>query len=387
MVQQVPPTGLSNNRPFRNKIINGDFNIFQRSTSAVTAGNNTYTTADRWKTQISTDGAMTTEKESLSLADQATTGSASAWEIKCTSTDSSIASNQYALFLQSIEAQFVQDFLYGTSSAKTLTCSFWVKSSLTGTYGFFFIKGDTTAYYLPIEFTISSANTWEKKIIEISPTAGSTSLITSSGGVINNDNGIGFDVGICLAMGSDYQGTNNTWTSSAHYTTSNQVNFLSNTSNNFYITSFQLEIGDQATEFEVLPHDVQMNRCERYFESNYDYEQGYYPASDVNYTRMAGTYQMTVYVADNARGMVPFKTHKRANATCAFYRIDGLGDGSTAGRWDFYDGGQGNWQQLDGAQTVGEVSEYGIDINFIDTALEKQESFIVYGGWTASAEL
>ncbi len=113
MVQQVPPTGLSNNRPFRNKIINGDFNIFQRSTSAVTAGNNTYTTADRWKTQISTDGAMTTEKESLSLADQATTGSASAWEIKCTSTDSSIGAAQYALFLQSIEAQFLQDFLYG----------------------------------------------------------------------------------------------------------------------------------------------------------------------------------------------------------------------------------------------------------------------------------
>jgi len=266
MVQQVPPTGLSNNRPFRNKIINGDFNIFQRSTSAVTAGNNTYTTADRWKTQISTDGAMTTEKESLSLADQATTGSPSAWEIKCTSTDSSIASNQYALFLQSIEAQFVQDFLYGTSSAKTLTCSFWVKSSLTGTYGFFFIKGDTTAYYLPIEFTISSANTWEKKVIEISPTAGSTSLITGSGGVIDNDNGIGFDIGICLAMGSNFQGTNNTWTTSGHYTTSNQVNFLSNTSNNFYITSFQLEVGDQATEFEVLPHDVQFHRCQRYFQ-------------------------------------------------------------------------------------------------------------------------
>lgn len=255
---------VENNVPFRNKIINGDFKIFQRTTSATTAGNNTYTTADRWKTQISTDGAITTEQESLSLADQATTGSQKAWEIKCTSTDSSIASNQYALFLQSIEAQFVQDFLYGTSSAKTLTCSFWVKSSLTGTYGFFFIKGDTTEYYLPIEFTIDSANTWEKKIIEISPTAGSTSLITGSGGVINNDNGIGIDIGICLAMGSNYHGTNNTWTTSGHYTTSNQANFLSNTSNNFYVTSFQLEVGDQATDFEHLPFDVQLQRCMRY---------------------------------------------------------------------------------------------------------------------------
>ena len=257
---------VENNRPFRNKIINGDFNIFQRSTSAVTAGNNTYTTVDRWKTQISTDGAMTTEQESLSLADQATTGSQKAWEIKCTSTDGSIAANQYALFLQSIEGQYLQDFLYGTSSAKTLTCSFWVKSSLTGTYGFFAIKGDTTAYYLPIEFTISSANTWEKKVIEISPTAGSTSLITASGGVIDNDNGIGFDVGICLAMGSNYQGTNNTWTTSGHYTTSNQANFLSSTNNNFYVTSFQLEVGDAATDFEHLPHDVQLQRCQRYYQ-------------------------------------------------------------------------------------------------------------------------
>ena len=342
MVQQVPPTGLSNNRPFRNKIINGDFNIFQRSTSAVTAGNNTYTTADRWKTQISTDGAMTTEKESLSLTDQATTGSASAWEIKCTSTDSSIASNQYALFLQSIEAQFVQDLLYGTSSAKTLTCSFWVKSSLTGTYGFFFIKGDTTAYYLPIEFTISSANTWEKKIIEISPTAGSTSLITGSGGVINNDNGIGLDIGICLAMGSDFHGTNNTWTTSGHYTTSNQVNFLSNTSNNFYITSFQLEVGDDATEFEVLPHDIQLERCRRYCQQHTSTGSDYY-GYGVGHAVNANLNSSHFYLHPNMNGPASLETSSTASdfaiysqnsgvdACDALPIINGTGDSASGG--------------------------------------------------------
>ena len=342
MVQQVPPTGLSNNRPFRNKIINGDFNIFQRSTSAVTAGNNTYTTADRWKTQISTDGAMTTEKESLSLTDQATTGSASAWEIKCTSTDSSIASNQYALFLQSIEAQFVQDLLYGTSSAKTLTCSFWVKSSLTGTYGFFFIKGDTTAYYLPIEFTISSANTWEKKIIEISPTAGSTSLITGSGGVINNDNGIGLDIGICLAMGSDFHGTNNTWTTSGHYTTSNQVNFLSNTSNNFYITSFQLEVGDDATEFEVLPHDIQLERCRRYCQQHTSTGSDYY-GYGVGHAVNANLNSSHFYLHPNMNGPASLETSSTASdfaiysqnsgvdACDALPVINGTGDSASGG--------------------------------------------------------
>ena len=199
MVQQIPPTGLSNNRPFRNKIVNGDFNIFQRATSATTAGHNTYTTADRWKTQLSTDGAFTTEQESLSLADQVTTGSQKAWEIKCTSADTSIVARQYALISQDIEAQYLQDLFYGTSSAKDITVSFWCKSNLTATFSLFLIKMDSTAYYIPVEFTTSSADTWEKKIITITPTQGSTSLITGSAAVINNDNGNGLQVGIALS--------------------------------------------------------------------------------------------------------------------------------------------------------------------------------------------
>jgi hypothetical protein len=256
---------LSDDRLFRNKVINGDFQVFQRATAATTAVQNTYNTADRWKAQISNDGAFTTEQETLSLADQATTGSATAWEIKCTSTDSSIAAGQYALISHDIEAQYLQDLLYGTSSAKDITVSFWCKSNLTGTFSLFLIKMDSTAYYIPTEFSLSSADTWEKKIITITPTQGSTSLITGSGAIINNDNGHGIQLGIALAAGSNLQGTNNTWTSSAHYTTSNQVNFLSSTDNNFYLTNVQFEIGSDATDFEKLPFDVQLQRCQRYY--------------------------------------------------------------------------------------------------------------------------
>jgi hypothetical protein len=265
MVQQIPPTGLSDDRLFRNKIINGDFQVFQRATAATTAVQNTYNTADRWKAQISNDGAFTTEQETLSLADQATTGSATAWEIKCTSTDSSIAAGQYALISHDIEAQYLQDLLYGTSSAKDITVSFWCKSNLTGTFSLFLIKMDSTAYYIPTEFSLSSADTWEKKTITITPTQGSTSFITGSAAIINNDNGHGIQLGIALAAGSNLQGTNNTWTSSAHYTTSNQVNFLSSTDNNFYLTNVQFEIGSDATDFEKLPFDVQLQRCQRYY--------------------------------------------------------------------------------------------------------------------------
>lgn len=308
MVQQIPPTGLSNNRPFRNKIVNGDFNIFQRATSATTAGHNTYTTADRWKTQLSTDGAFTTEQESLSLADQVTTGSQKAWEIKCTSADTSIGAGQYALISQDIEAQYLQDLFYGTSSAKDITVSFWCKSNLTATFSLFLIKMDSTAYYIPVEFTTSSADTWEKKIITITPTQGSTSLITGSAAVINNDNGNGLQVGIALSGGSNLQGTNNTWSTSANYTTSNQANFLSSTSNNFYLTSFQLEVGSDATEFEVLPHDIQFQRCERYFQVIARVADD--TSSDLHYIATGAMYQ-----ADQVIGVAHFQTAMRAAPT------------------------------------------------------------------------
>ena len=380
------PFVANNNEKFKNLVINGDMRIFQRATSATTS-TSTYDTVDRFLLYESSDGAMTSEKEDLSVADQATTGQRTALEMNVTTADGTIAANQFAAIYHRIEAQNLQHLLYGTSAAKNLTLSFYVKSNKTGTYCISFNKNDSTEYFIPIEYTISSANTWEKKVIVLSPTAGSTSVITASGGAIADDNGVGLQITFGLAWGSNYHGTNNTWTTSSHLATSNQVNWLDSTSNNFYLTGVQLEVGDQATDFEHLPFDVQFQRCQRYFETNYDYEGGYYPVSDVNYDNVAGTHQMTVYIADQARSMVPFKVKKRDIATCGFYWLDGLGDGSTAGRWDFYDGGEGNWQQIDGSQTVGEVSEYGLDINFIDTALEKQESFIVYGGWSASAEL
>ena len=266
MVQQIPPTGLSDDRLFRNKVINGDFQVFQRATAATTAAQNTYNTTDRWKFQVSNDGAFTTEKETLSLADQATTGSATAFEIKCTSTDSSIGSGQYALISQDIEAQYLQDLLYGTSSAKDITVSFWCKSNLTGTFSLFLIKMDNTAYYIPTEFSLSSADTWEKKTITITPTQGSTSLITGANGVINNDNAVGFYVYIYTALGSNYHTASpNTWTTSSIYGTSDQPNLMSSTSNNWYITGLQLEVGDTASDFEYLPHDISLQRCRRYY--------------------------------------------------------------------------------------------------------------------------
>jgi hypothetical protein len=257
---------VANNANFRNLIINGDMSIFQRATATTTVTSGEYQTADRFKLYENTDGAYTAELENLSVADQATTGQRTALELNVTTADGTIGSSQFAAIYHSIEAQFLQHILYGTSAAKDLTLSFWVKSNKTGTYCVAMDKNDNTAYRLPIEYTISSADTWEKKVIHISPTAGSTSLITASGAAMDNDNGTGMIVTFGLAWGSSYQGTNNTWVTGNAYATSNQVNWMDSTDNNFYITGVQLEVGDQATDFEHLPFDINLARCQRYCE-------------------------------------------------------------------------------------------------------------------------
>ena len=261
------PFVANNFAHFKNLIINGDFRVFQRTESSTAVGNGTYSTADQFKTNFSNDGAATTQKHTLSDADRATTGHPFAWQWDVGTADGTIASNQSAYFRHFIEAQNCSGLAYGSSAAKTLTLSFWVKSSKSGTYSCTIAKEDSTAYYLPLEYAISSADTWEFKTLVVSPTAGSTSLITGSAGDIAQNNGKGITLYWWLAAGSDITGgTNNTWGSNSdNLTTTNQVNWLDSTSNNFYITGIQFEIGDQATDFEHLPHDVQFHRCCRYF--------------------------------------------------------------------------------------------------------------------------
>jgi hypothetical protein len=370
---------------FKNLLINGDMQIWQRGTAA-TAATSAYVGVDRWKILENSEGAITAEQSALSTADKATTGCRNALLIKCTTADTSIASSQYSYISQALEGQFLSHLAWGTTSAKTLTLSFWVKAYVAATYTIFIKKYDNTDYYIPIEYAVNSSNTWEKKTIVISPTSGSTSLITGANGAFDQDNGIALLLGFGLTWGSTYHGTSGTWATGAHFSTSNQTNFLSSTDNTFYITGVQLEVGDQATDLEQVPFDIQLHRCQRYYENGFD--TGYYPAADVNYDNMANTFQATCYAVDTLRCMIPFKTRKRTVPAVVTYRVDGLGDGSgDSGRWDMYDSGQGNWQQMDGTTSTGEATEYGVDLNFVDTNFELQESFIVAGGWEADAEI
>lgn len=261
-LSKILPAGQSQFAGARNLIINGAMQVWQRATAATAGVNSTLNTVDRWGWLLDNDGAVTSEQST-----DTPTGTGYSFLLKCTTADTSFAAGQYAGLYHNIEAQNLQSLQYGSSSAKSITLSFWVKSNKTGTYTVALYKAFNTPYIIPNEYTISSANTWEKKTITITPTAGSTSFITASGGAFLNNNTLGFQVAFNLAFGSTFHGTNNTWSSNAsHYSTSNAVNWLDSTSNNFYLSQVQLEIGDVATPFEHEDFATTLRKCKRYYE-------------------------------------------------------------------------------------------------------------------------
>ena len=243
---------------FRNIIINGDMNIAQRATSQASITSNGYYTLDRFRTAINNGGTWTQSQSTTVPSGQ---GFATSLKMDCTTADTSLSSGDFLHVQIPIEAQYLQYLKYGTSSAETLTLSFWVRSNKTGTYCICLQKSDNTRYDFVAEYSISSADTWEKKTITIAP----DSNIQDSGGAIDNDNGEGLKLKFTL-LSSGRTGTNNTWNSSTPADcTSNQVNLADSTSNEWYLTGVQLEVGTAASDFEFLPFDVQLNRCYRYF--------------------------------------------------------------------------------------------------------------------------
>ena len=240
---------------FRNLIINGDMSIAQRGTSFTGQTSGAYYN-DRFKTGISGLGTWT-----ISQVTDAPTGQGlvKSQKFDCTTADASPSAGDFLTYLQPIEGQNLQMLKKGTSSAESLTLSFWVKSNKTGTYISRLYDVDNQRV-ISKSYTISSASTWEKKTLTF---AGDTS------GTLDNDNGFSFAVEWCLGAGTNYtSGTLNTsWNSKTDADQFvGQVNLADSTSNEWYITGVQLEVGTTASDFEFLPYDVNLTRCMRYFE-------------------------------------------------------------------------------------------------------------------------
>ena len=246
-----------------NLVINGDMQVAQRGT--VTGATLNYGGADRYQFARAGAAAVTLSQDTDVPSNQ---GFSTSQKIDVTTADSSLAAGDYAIVRQIIEGQNLQHLLYGTSEAKKVTLQFWVKSPKTGTHIVELYHGDAD-YFNSQSYTISTADTWQKVTVTFD------GYQTTS---INNDNGFGLQIAWWLAAGSTYSGgtlSSNTW----HNTTANravgQVNVMDSTSNNFYLTGVQMEVGEQATPFEHRSYADELIRCQRYYQSmDYYYSYG-----------------------------------------------------------------------------------------------------------------
>jgi hypothetical protein len=236
---------------FRNRIINGAMVIDQRN--AVTTVNSpivTYT-LDRWRVDgQSADGVFTVQKSTTAPA-----GFTNSLLATVTTADASIGANQLYLVSQAIEGFNVADLGFGAAGAQTVTLSFWVRSSVTGTFGGTLMNGAVN-YSYPFTFTISSANTFEYKTITV---AGATA------GTWLTDNGVGLRVWFSLGAGSTYLGTSGSWAASGYYGATGQTNLIATNGATFYLTGVQLEKGSTATSFDYRPYGTELALCQRYY--------------------------------------------------------------------------------------------------------------------------
>ena len=242
----------------RNTIINGDFNIWQRNTTFTGVDNLAYT-ADRW--QVFYAGATgidgVTVSRSTTVPMSGTGRSTYSLQYEIISADSSIGSSEVYLIQHPIEGHNIAKFGFGTGEAQFITLSFWAQSSLTGTYCVAFRNAlQSTARTYIAEYTINSANTWEKKTI---------TLRADAGGSWNKTTALGLSVGFIFACGSGLQTTANSWQNINAYSTSNQVNFWATAGNIARIARVQLELGVRASEFDQRLVSEELAHCQRYF--------------------------------------------------------------------------------------------------------------------------
>jgi len=263
-VSRINEAGLNVNQyGNRNLVINGAMQVDQRGSYTITTtGSPEYGGPDRFHMWSYTSTEQVVGDVTQSTDVPSGNGFGYSRKFDVTTAESAVAANEALVMAQLIEAQNLQHLEYGTSSAKDVTMSFWIKSTKTGTYCFFINQEDGTRIHVK-EYTVDASDTWEKKIITIPGDAS---------GTINNDNGRGLWVGWVLMAGTDRHGTANEWrATSTDYATSNQVNAVDSASNNIYLTGVQLEVGDTATDFEHRTFSDDLTLCQRYFNRSYTY--------------------------------------------------------------------------------------------------------------------
>jgi hypothetical protein len=242
---------------FRNRIINGAMVIDQRNAGAAVSAVNGGYTLDRWTT-TSYDGSAQSSKFTVQQnAGSVTPPTGFRSYLGITSNAAtSVSSNGIYAISQAIEGFNMADLMWGTASASPITISFWVRSSLTGTFGGV-LNNSSETYNYPFQYTILAANTWEYKTVTVSGATAGTWLSTNGTGVILRF-GLGGGTGWSKPAGA--------WTTVIAYTADNSVSVVGTSGATFYITGVQLEKGSTATSFDYRPYGTEFQLCQRYYQ-------------------------------------------------------------------------------------------------------------------------
>jgi len=239
---------------FRNRLINGDMRIDQRNAGASV----TQTVAQTYVTdRFAIFGSVTSKFTAQRNAGSVTPPVGFTNYLGITSSSAyTVGTSEFFQLRQTIEGYNVADLAWGTANAQTITISFWVRSSLTGTFGGAIGNNAGNRSY-PFTYTISSANTWEKETITI---AGDTS------GTWTTDNTGGLWLYFGLGVGSTYSGTAGAWAGADYRSATGSTSVVGTNGATFYITGVQLEKGTTATSFDYRPYGTELALCQRYYQ-------------------------------------------------------------------------------------------------------------------------
>ena len=346
-------------------IINGDMQISQRATSVASVSTLGYRACDRWLPNPQSFGTWTVSQDSDSPD-----GFHSSYKFDCTTANASpAATGQIFQLQQRMEGQNLQVFEKGTSTAKKYTVAFWIKSTVTGTFNVN-IQDNDNSRNVSTTWTVDAGDTWEKKICN---------LPADTTGALDNDNASSMQVQFHFGASAGYAATDSTsWGAhgSAGLAYGVTGNMASSTSNNFYITGVQLEVGEYtSSDLPPFRHESfgdNLIRCMRYYENNY--KDGEYPG-DSGITD-AGSFSGFLYSTDFLSSIYGFKVRKRANPTMTFYDRNG-----TAAKW--YSGVYQVSEAID--DVVSSINQpQGFAATCSGVAANTHES---HGFWTADSEM
>jgi hypothetical protein len=352
---------------YRNRIINGDMRIDQRNAGASvsTASNSSAYTLDRWIIEYSQFSKFTLQQNAGSVTPP--TGYTNYLGVTSSSAYS-VSFGDYFLLEQRVEGFNSADLAWGTASAASITVSFWVRSSLTGTFGGAIRNQAGTRSY-PFSFTISAANTWEQKTVTIPGDTTGTWLTT---------NGIGLRLGLSLGMGSTYTATGGAWAAGNFLTPTGATSVVGTNGATFYITGVQLEAGSVATAFDVRDYGRELMMCQRYYEKSFSQS----TAPNNNGTGL-GQIAFAVAWGGSLGGKttIRFAVVKRATPTLTRY-------GDASGSYGYLTSGILPTTQTTYTYNVNLLPQPSTDAEFnLDNQATQTTLFCVLGGWAASSEL